>query len=143
MKGYYLKMTQYYLVMNKLKFLGLIFLILYLEYFTYNIILNYIKRENNDKKIWIPPMMGLLNNVVFTVNHLVTLYFYTFITCFTNCLVILNSLIYGYYHLLEILIIMFLHFPTNIICIFGLGISLHYINKILKTLLVLEPIKKN
>lgn len=118
-------------------------IILYFEYIYFSFLNENINKDIRDKKIWIPPMMNLLNNVVFTVNHLVTLYFYTFITCFCECLVILNSLIYGYFHLLEILIKMFLHFPTNIICIFGLGVSLHYINIILKTLLSIKSIKES
>ena len=126
-----------------MKFIWIFMIILYFEYIYFSFLNENINKDIRDKKIWIPPMMNLLNNVVFTVNHLVTLYFYTFITCFCECLVILNSLIYGYFHLLEILIKMFLHFPTNIICIFGLGVSLHYINIILKTLLSMKSIKES
>ena len=129
--------------MNYIRLFGIFTLILYFEYFAYNIILNYNDREINDKKVWIPPMMGLLNHVVFTVDHLVTMYFITFTHCFCECLYILNSLIYGYYHLLAILIRCFLHFPTNIISIFGLWISLECVNKILKTLLTKLKSKKN
>ena len=124
-------------MINYIKLFTIFIIILQFEYLAY---LN-CNRDISEKKIWIPPMMGLLNNVVFTVNHLVTLYFYTFQYCFGECLLILNSLIYGYYHLLEILIIMFLHFPTNIISIFGLGISLYFIDEILKTILNRKSIK--
>ena len=121
--------------MNYIKLLGVFTLILYFEYLTYYIILNYNNKEINDKKVWIPPMMGLLNNVVFTVNHLVTLYFYTFNHCFCECLLIIKVLITRYFYLLEILIMCFLHFPTNIISIGGMGVALYFINQILKTIL--------
>lgn len=111
-------------------FLILCFFIFFLEYEHLLCILNV-----KEKKIWIPPMMHLLNNVVFTVNHLVTMYFYTFIYCFCECLIVLKIMISRYFYLLEILIMCFLHFPTNLISIIGLGIALHHINQILKTIL--------
>ena len=110
-----------------LVFCFFIFIIEY-EYIFYN-------NDANEKKIWIPPMMHLLNNVVFTVNHLVTMYFYTFIYCFCECLIVLKIMISRYFILLEILIFCFLHFPTNIICITGLGVSLYFANQIIKTIL--------
>ena len=85
--------------------------------------------------VYSSPLFLLMTNIVFTVNHLVTLYFYTFTTCFNHTLDIFNLLIQGYYNLLGILITSFLSYPTCLICIFGLGISLFFINEILKTLL--------
>ena len=104
-------------------------IVLNLEYCFYNILnnYNYLHEESKQQKIWIPPMMTLLTHVVYTVNHLVTLYFITFDHCFCAALNTLNSLIFGYYHLLEHLITCFLHFPTNIIAIFGMGIALYFV----------------
>ena len=85
--------------------------------------------------VYSSPLFILMTNIVFTVDHLVTLYFYTFITCFNHALDILNLLIQGYFNLLGLLITNFLSYPTCLICIFGLGISLFFINEILKTLL--------
>ena len=130
-----------------LKWFAFITIIFELEYFLGHYIFNNHHAHNNfllnassfnnslDYKInrkWIGPLSILFNNMVFVLDHLVSLYFYTFNNCFLNALSTLNSLIYGYYHLLEILIITFLHFPTNIICIVGLYISLMFSFKIIK-----------
>ena len=108
-------------------------LILNLEYCFYNILNNYntLHEKTREESIWIPPMMTLLTHVVYTVNHLVTLYFITFNHCFCAALDTFNSLIYGYYHLLEHLITCFLHFPTNIIAVIGMGVALYFIYIIL------------
>ena len=89
---------------------------------------------NNIEKKWIGPLSVLFNNMVFVLDHLVSLYFFTFNNCYCQSLYILNSLIYGYYDVLKILIVTFLHFPTNIISIFGLYIALYFCNKIVKTI---------
>ncbi len=79
---------------------------------------------------YLPPLFGFLHNVCYVVDHLVMQYFYTFQYCFVQTLNTLNSLIYGYYNVLNILIISFLHFPTNIISIFGLAIALSFCTQI-------------
>ena len=113
-----------------MKYLTLILFLLSIEYYLY---LNQINTDDlKSKKIWIPPMMGLLHHVVYTVDHLVTMYFYTFIICFTGCLNALCVMIFGYFHVLNILIVSFLHFPTNIISIFGMGVALHYCRDIIR-----------
>lgn len=97
-------------------------------------------------EVYSSPLFLLMTNIVFTVNHLVTLYFYTFTICFNHTLDVFNLLIQGYYNLLSVLITSFLSYPTCLICIFGLGISLFFINEILKTLLKYNNhkiIKKN
>lgn len=100
------------------------------------LIQNNKEKSNEIDKKWIGPLSHLFNNMVFVLDHLVSLYFFTFNNCFSNALCTLNSLIYGYFHLLEILIITFLHFPTNIICILGLYIALMFSYKIVKCIFV-------
>tara|TARA_Y100001970_G_scaffold262594_1_gene347024 strand:+ start:176 stop:550 length:375 start_codon:yes stop_codon:yes gene_type:complete len=113
-----------------MKYLTTILFLLSIEYYLY---LNQLNTDDlKSKKIWIPPMMGLLHHVVYTVDHLVTMYFYTFIICFTACLDALCAMIFGYFHVLNILIVSFLHFPTNIISIFGMGVALHYCRDIIR-----------
>lgn len=85
-----------------------LFLLLLFEYLQYN----YLLYSNNNCK-YITPLFHFLD----------------------NCLITLIILIDNYFKLLEVMILMFLHFPTNIISIFGMTIALHYISIILKIIL--------
>jgi hypothetical protein len=113
-----------------MKYYSIFFLLLSIEYYLYSSQIN--TDDFKSKKIWIPPMMGLLHHVVYIVDHLVTMYFYTFIICFLGCLNALCVMIFGYFKVLNILIVSFLHFPTNIISIFGMGVALHYCRDIVR-----------
>ena len=107
-------------------YLFLLFLIIELEsiYFNYQLSLksNTINQEN--EKLWIHPLFGLMNHIVSAVYLLVMEYFITFRYCWVVILNALIILIYGYYHLLEILITSFLTYPTIYYSILGLAIAL-------------------
>ena len=62
-------------------------------------------------------------------------YFKVFLFCFCYTLNILVILIYGYYHLLELLFEKILDYPTIIYSIIGMFLALYQCNIIIKTVL--------
>ena len=107
-------------------YLFLLFLIIELEsiYFNYQLSLKSNTLNQENEKLWIHPLFGLMNHIVSVVYLLVMQYFITFRYCWVVTLNALIILIYGYYHLLEILIIRFLTYPTIYYSIIGLAIAL-------------------
>ena len=116
--------------------LFLVFLIFETEfiYFNYNLNLVKNKEEHKSEEIWIHPLFGLMNNIVFVVYFLVMEYFKTFRFCWLVILDTLILLIYGYFDLLKLLITSILSYPAIYYSIIGLAIALfgsYYIVKVL------------
>ena len=107
-------------------YLFLLFLIIELEsiYFNYQLSLKSNSLNQENEKLWIHPLFTLMNHIVSAVYLLVMEYFITFRYCWAVILNALIILIYGYYHLLEILITSFLTYPTIYYSILGLAIAL-------------------
>ena len=107
-------------------YLFLLFLIIELEsiYFNYQLSLKSNTLNQENEKLWIHPLFTLMNHIVSAVYLLVMEYFITFRYCWAVILNALIILIYGYYHLLEILITSFLTYPTIYYSILGLAIAL-------------------
>jgi len=99
------------------------------------------KYNYKEEKLWINPLFELMNHIVSTVYFLVMEYFIVFKYCFCYTLNIFVILIYGYYHLLELLFEKILDYPTIIYSIMGMFLALYQCNNIIKN--ILNSIDKN
>ena len=118
-------------------YLFLLFLIIELEsiYFNYQLSLKSNTLNQENEKLWIHPLFGLMNHIVSAVYLLVMEYFITFRYCWAVILNALIILIYGYYHLLELLFEKILDYPTIIYSIIGMFLALYQCNIIIKNIL--------